>query len=130
MNDPAVAAVIVVEQPEGLCGLTNRSTSACVISASIVDREGTTSMKRLSLVPSARTATPTIREPIPLGHVMVRCAESGEGVPASGEGVPRGTRIDAASLKSSNLTEQTFRCPHCGHEHTWSAKDAWVEYVC
>ena len=65
----------------------------------------------------------------PLGHVMIRCAESGEGVPASGEGVPRGTRIDAASLKRSNLTEQTFRCPHCGHEHTWSAKDAWVEYV-
>jgi hypothetical protein len=70
-----------------------------------------------------------IREPTPLGRVMIRCAESGEGVPASGEGVPRGTRIDAASLKSSNLSEQTFRCPHCGHEHTWSAKDAWVEYV-
>jgi hypothetical protein len=41
MNDPVVAAVIFVEQPEGLCGLTNRSTSTCVISASIVDREGT-----------------------------------------------------------------------------------------
>jgi hypothetical protein len=79
--------------------------------------------------PSARTTTPMIQEPTPLGHVMIRCAESGEGVPASGEGVPRGTRIDAASLKRSNLTEQTFRCPHCGHEHTWSAKDAWVEYV-
>jgi hypothetical protein len=43
MNDPVVAAVIFVEQPEGLCGLTNRSTSTCVISASTVDREGTTS---------------------------------------------------------------------------------------
>jgi hypothetical protein len=41
MNDPAVADVIFVEQPEGLCGLTNRSTSTRVISASIVDREGT-----------------------------------------------------------------------------------------
>ena len=87
-------------------------------------------MKRLSLVPSDKTATPTIREPTPLGRVMIRCAASGEAVPASGEGVPRGTRIDAASLKSSNLTEQTFRCPHCFFEHTWSAKDAWVEYVC
>jgi len=86
-------------------------------------------MKRLSLLPSASTATPMIREPTPLGHVMIRCAESGESVPASGEGVPRGTRIDAASLESSNFAEQTFRCPHCGHEHTWSAKDAWVEYV-
>jgi hypothetical protein len=87
-------------------------------------------MKRVSVVPSDKTATSTIREPTPLGRVMVRCADSGEAVPASGEGVPRGTRLDAASLKSSNLTEQTFRCPHCGHEHTWSAKDAWVEYVC
>jgi hypothetical protein len=42
MNDAAIAAVIFVEQPEGLCGLTNRSTSTCVISASIVEREGTT----------------------------------------------------------------------------------------
>jgi hypothetical protein len=49
MNDAAVAAVIFVEQPEGLCGLTNRSTSMRVISASIADREGTISMKRLSL---------------------------------------------------------------------------------
>ena len=86
-------------------------------------------MKRLSLLPSASTATPMIREPTPLGHVMIRCAESGESVPASGEGVPRGTRIDAASLESGNFADQTFRCPHCGHEHTWSAKDAWVEYV-
>src|SRR6266498_2920997 len=39
MNDPAVAAVIFVEQPEGLCGLTNPRLSTCVISASIVDRE-------------------------------------------------------------------------------------------
>jgi hypothetical protein len=41
MNDAVVAAVIFVEQPEGLCGLTNRSTSTCVISASVFDREGT-----------------------------------------------------------------------------------------
>jgi hypothetical protein len=87
-------------------------------------------MKRLSLFPSVRKATPMIQEPTALGHVMIRCPESGEAVPASGEAVPRGTRIDPASLKNSNLTEQTFRCPHCGHDHTWSAKDAWVEYVC
>jgi hypothetical protein len=86
-------------------------------------------MKRFSLFPVREEGIPMIREPTSLGHVMIRCAESGEGVPASGEGVPKGTRIDAASLESSNLTEQTFRCPHCGHEHTWSAKDAWVEYV-
>ena len=76
-------------------------------------------MKSL-LLPSAKKATPMTREPTPLGHVMIRCAESGEGVPA-------GMRLDPASLRSSNLTEQTFRCPHCGQVHTWSAKDAWVE---
>jgi hypothetical protein len=39
MNDPAAAAVIFVEQPEGLCGLTNVRLSTRVISASIVDRK-------------------------------------------------------------------------------------------
>jgi hypothetical protein len=63
--------------------------------------------------------TPMTRESTPLGHVMIMCAESGEGVPV---------RIDAASLKTS-ISEQIVRCPHCGQEHTWSAKDAWVEYV-
>jgi hypothetical protein len=41
MNDHATAAVIFVEQPKGLCGLRNRSTSTRVISASIVDRKET-----------------------------------------------------------------------------------------
>jgi hypothetical protein len=54
---------------------------------------------------------------------MIRCAESGEGVPA-------GMGIDAASLKTSDLSETTVRCPHCGQEHAWSAKDAWIEEVC
>ena len=62
------------------------------------------------------------RESTPLGRVMIRCAESGEGVPA-------GIRIDGASLKTNTLSEQIVKCPHCGQEHTWSAKDAWVEYV-
>jgi hypothetical protein len=131
MNDPALAAVIFVEQPEGLCGLTKTvRLSTRVISAFTVDREGTNlNMKRLSYFRLRRKATPMIRERTPLGHAMIRCAVSGEGVPASGAGVPAGTRIDTASLKNSNLTEQTFRCPHCGNQHTWSAKDAWVEYV-
>jgi uncharacterized Zn finger protein len=57
-----------------------------------------------------------------LSHVMIRCAESGEAVPA-------GMRIDAGSFKTSNLSDQTIRCPHCGQEHTWSTKDAWIEEV-
>jgi hypothetical protein len=121
MNDPAAAAVIFVEQPEGLCGLTNVRLSTRVISASIVDRKEQLNEEPL-LVSDCGKATPMTREPTPLGHVMIRCAESGEGVPA-------GMSLDPASLRSSNLTEQTSRCPHCGQEHTWSAKDAWVEDV-
>jgi len=60
------------------------------------------------------------REPARLHHVMVRCAESGEGVPT-------GIRMDPASLETSNLVERTFKCPHCFREHTWSKGDAWTE---
>jgi hypothetical protein len=55
-------------------------------------------------------------------RVMIRCAESGEGVPT-------GLKIDLASWTAGNLSGQTVKCPHCGKEHTWSAKDAWIEDV-
>jgi hypothetical protein len=58
-----------------------------------------------------------------MSRVMIKCEESGEGVPA-------GLRTGAASFKTGNLSEQTVTCPHCGQEHTWSAKDAWIEDVC
>jgi uncharacterized Zn finger protein len=61
-------------------------------------------------------------QPARMSRVMIRCAESGEAVPA-------GMRLDAASFQTSDLSEQTVRCPHCGHVHTWSAKDAWIEDV-
>jgi hypothetical protein len=63
-----------------------------------------------------------VEAPRQLSRVMVRCAESGEGVPA-------GLRIDAASFQTANFSETTVSCPHCGQEHTWSAKDAWIEDV-
>jgi hypothetical protein len=53
MNDPGTAVVIFVEQPEGLCGLKNRSTSTRVISTPIVDREGDQRYEVALLVPSA-----------------------------------------------------------------------------
>jgi hypothetical protein len=64
-----------------------------------------------------------LKAPERLSRVMIRCAESGEGVPA-------GMGIDASSFKTSDLSETTVSCPHCGQEHTWSAKDAWIEEVC
>jgi hypothetical protein len=67
-------------------------------------------------------ATSTLQgEPQQMSQVMITCTESGEGVPA-------GLTIDAASFETSNPTG-TVVCPHCGQEHTWSAKDAWIEDV-
>ena len=51
---------------------------------------------------------------------MIRCEESGEGVPV-------GLSLSRAAFK--NLTEQTFKCPHCHQDHTWSTKSAWTETI-
>ena len=53
-------------------------------------------------------------------RVMIRCEESGEGVPV-------GLNLSRAAFK--NLTEQTLKCPHCQQDHTWSAKSAWTEVI-
>ena len=58
----------------------------------------------------------------PFGNVMIRCAESGEGVPT-------GMRPKGVSFEVSNLKDETVTCPHCGREHLWSTKDAWLEDV-
>jgi phage terminase large subunit GpA-like protein len=64
-----------------------------------------------------------LKAPRRLSHVMIRCTESGEQVPA-------GLRIDAASFKTGDHPDkQNVKCPHCGQEHTWSMKDAWIEDV-
>ena len=53
-------------------------------------------------------------------RVMIRCEESGEGVPV-------GLSLSRAAFK--DLTEQTLKCPHCHREHSWSAKNAWTETI-
>jgi hypothetical protein len=55
-----------------------------------------------------------------LSRVMIRCAESGEGVPT-------GMRVEAARFGVSDLDDATVKCPHCGREHIWSVSDAWLE---
>jgi len=65
-------------------------------------------------------STTAKKEPPELQRVMVRCEESGEGVPT-------GMKIDPASFETDNRRTHTFRCPHCFHEHTWSEHDAWIE---
>jgi hypothetical protein len=157
MNDPAESGRHLRRAAGRPLRARNRATSTRVISASIVDREGNNSMKwpvfsrlpwqagekpvgpargqgsrrlarladRPSLQPAGKRRGSAISHDLKAGpgRVMIRCAESGEGVPA-------GVRIDAATFKTSNLSDQTVRCPHCGQEHTWSTKDAWIEEVC
>jgi hypothetical protein len=54
-------------------------------------------------------------------RVKIRCPESGEAVPV-------GMHVSAEAF--ANLTgQQTFKCPHCFQEHTWSVKDAWTETI-
>jgi hypothetical protein len=60
------------------------------------------------------------KEPSELHRVMVRCAESGEGVPT-------GMRVDPASFETNYRRKHAFMCPHCFREHTWSKEDAWTE---
>jgi hypothetical protein len=59
-------------------------------------------------------------EPQWVHRVMVKCAESGEGVPT-------GIRVNPASFKTRNLRKRTFQCPHCFQEHAWTEGDAWIE---
>jgi hypothetical protein len=121
MNDPAAAAVIFVEQPEGLCGLTNVRLSTRVISASIVDRKEQLNEEPL-LVSDCGKATPMTREPTPLGHVMIRCAESGEGVPGRYESrscFPQEQQPHRADLQVSALWARAHVV----------GEDAWVEDV-
>jgi hypothetical protein len=56
-----------------------------------------------------------------MSRLMIRCLESGEGVPA-------GMRVDSASF-ARILGDQTTKCPHCGGVHTWVPRDAWLEDI-
>jgi hypothetical protein len=62
----------------------------------------------------------TPARPAPIRHVMIRC-------PNSGEGVPAGSSVDASAFTAGGSEERVLLCPHCHEEHTWSMKDAWLE---
>jgi uncharacterized Zn finger protein len=48
-------------------------------------------------------------------QIMIKC-------PATGEELF--TQIVADSLEG--IGENTVRCPHCGHEHTWNGSGAYL----
>jgi hypothetical protein len=54
-----------------------------------------------------------------MGFVMIRC-------PQTGGDVPTGFEMDTAEFQRAPVFFSRVRCPLCGAEHEWFAKDAWV----
>lgn len=56
-----------------------------------------------------------------MAMVLIRC-------PNTGKPLATGIGMDPGSFASSTLLNNTVGpCPHCGQNHTWSKKDAWLE---
>ena len=55
-----------------------------------------------------------------MGTVMIRCPRTGDAI---------STQIETDASVFSRLPEVEARthCPHCGEEHIWTARDAWLE---
>ena len=55
-----------------------------------------------------------------MGAVMIRCPRTGRAV---------STAIETEPSVFSRLPEVAarMRCPLCGEEHVWTAKEAWLE---
>ena len=54
-----------------------------------------------------------------MGTLLINC-------PVTGKPLSTGIGIDKASFESSNFSNNSVGCPHCGGMHTWSKGDAWV----
>jgi hypothetical protein len=55
-----------------------------------------------------------------MGTMMIRCPRTGDAV---------STEIETEPSVFSRLPEVAarLRCPLCGEEHVWTARDAWLE---
>jgi hypothetical protein len=51
--------------------------------------------------------------------VMVKC-------PRTGRAIPTGITTDRESFRRKPVFFARTRCPSCGIDHTWFARDAWV----
>ena len=55
-----------------------------------------------------------------MGAVMIRC-------PRTGGTVSTAIETEAADFKRLPHVEARLRCPLCGEEHVWTAREAWLE---
>jgi hypothetical protein len=57
---------------------------------------------------------------VPLRKVMIRC-------PDTGRPVHTGLDMRQELFESHELADRRVHCPLCGHTHTWSKQEAWLE---
>jgi hypothetical protein len=55
-----------------------------------------------------------------MGMVMVKC-------PQTGRAIPTGIKTDRESFGRSPVFFRHTRCPICHANHTWFAREAWVD---
>ena len=55
-----------------------------------------------------------------MGMVMIKC-------PQTGHAIPTGIKTDRESFRRSAVFFARTRCPICGAEHAWFAREAWVD---
>ena len=55
-----------------------------------------------------------------MGMVMVKC-------PQTGRAIPTGIQTDRESFRRSPVFFARTRCPICHANHTWFAREAWVD---
>jgi hypothetical protein len=56
-----------------------------------------------------------------MARIMIKCPETGKPLFA-GMYVPK-ELFEVASFTNNTMKD----CPHCGQDHTWEKKDAWIE---
>jgi hypothetical protein len=54
-----------------------------------------------------------------MGAVMIRC-------PQTGRDIPTGIVTDRRTFEATAVFFARVRCPICGNEHEWFAKEAWI----
>ena len=55
-----------------------------------------------------------------MGMVMVKC-------PQTGRAIPTGIKTDRESFRRSPVFFARTSCPICHIDHTWFAREAWVD---
>jgi hypothetical protein len=56
-----------------------------------------------------------------MSTVMIRC-------PSTGKSFSTGIETDRATFRCLRDSLARSRCPHCGLEHAWWTREAWLEH--